>query len=216
MIGSISADLSNAITSDVKHLDDLQISATQISSKINNLCSEISNDLTTKYSWLSGEASRLCTELSNNVESKFVHKAGDSISWLSVANGLSTTSFKSFIPGKDIPNKQFTEVVVDENGFKVDAIGERRQIVLSTSNGTNDIIVNGSSLNDHIKNEVRISADEAIRLAKAYADSEIQKLDVDDTAVDKKFVTAVSEADGKIVVQRAELVSTDIPTISET
>ena len=38
LIGSISTDLSNAITSDVKHLDDLQISATQISSKINSLC----------------------------------------------------------------------------------------------------------------------------------------------------------------------------------
>ena len=98
----------------------------------------------------------------------------------------------------------------------MDAIGEGRQIVLSTNNSTNDIIVNGSSLSDHIKNEVRISADEAIRLAKAYADSEIQKLDVDDTPVTKQFVIAVSEADGKIVVQRAALVSTDIPTISET
>ena len=38
LIGSISTDLSNAITSDVKHLDDLQISAVQISSKINSLC----------------------------------------------------------------------------------------------------------------------------------------------------------------------------------
>ena len=103
MIGSISTDLSNAITSDVKHLDDLQISATQISSKINNLCTEISNDLTAKYSWLSGEANRLCTELSDNVESKFVHKAGDSISWLNVANGLSTTSFRANTSGKAIP-----------------------------------------------------------------------------------------------------------------
>ena len=103
MIGSISTDLSNAITSDVKHLDDLQISATQISSKINNLCSEISTDLSAKYEWLSGEANRLCTELSDNVESKFVHKAGDSISWLSVANGLSTTSFRANTSGKAIP-----------------------------------------------------------------------------------------------------------------
>ena len=98
----------------------------------------------------------------------------------------------------------------------MDAIGEGRQIVLSTNNSTNDIIVNGSSLSDHIKNEVRISADEAIRLANTYTDTEIQKLDVDDTAVAKQFVTAVSEADGKIHVQRAALISTDIPTISET
>ena len=93
LIGSISTDLSNAITSDVKHLDDLQISATQISSKINNLCTEISNDLTAKYSWLSGEANRLCTELSDNVESKFVHKTGDTINGeLAIENSLSVKS----------------------------------------------------------------------------------------------------------------------------
>ena len=216
LIGSISTDLSNAITADVEHLDDLQISATQISSKINSLCAEISNDLTAKYSWLSGEANRLCTELSDNVESKFVHKAGDNVKWLSVGSSLSTTLFRANTSGKAIPTDQFTDVVVDENGVKVDAIGEGRQIVLSTNNGTNDVIVNGSSLSDHIKSEVRISADEAIKTAKAYTDTEIQKLDVDDTAVAKQFVTAVSEADGKIHVQRAALISTDIPTISET
>ena len=216
LIGSISADISNAITSDVKHLDDLQISAAQISSKINNLCTQISNDLTAKYSWLSGEANRLCTELSDNVESKFVHKAGDNINWLSVANGLSTTSFKSFIPGKDIPNKQFTEVVVDENGFKVDAIGQGRQIVLSTDYSTNDIIINGSSLSDHIKSEVRISADEAIRLANTYTDAQIQELVFEDTIADHEFVVGVNEENGKIAVARRKLLSTDIPTISET
>ena len=93
LIGSISTDLSNAITSDIKHLDDLQISATQISSKINSLCIQISNDLTAKYSWLSGEASRLCTELSDNIESKFVHKAGDIINGeLAIENSLSVKS----------------------------------------------------------------------------------------------------------------------------
>ena len=93
LIGSISTDLSNAITSDVKHLDDLQISAAQISSKINSLCTQISNDLTAKYSWLSGEASRLCTELSDNVESKFVHKTGDIINGeLAIENSLSVKS----------------------------------------------------------------------------------------------------------------------------
>ena len=93
LIGSISTDLSNAITSDVKHLDDLQISATRISSEVNKLCSEISNDLTAKYEWLSGEANRLCTELSDNVESKFVHKTGDTINGeLAIENSLSVKS----------------------------------------------------------------------------------------------------------------------------
>ena len=103
MIGSISTDLSNAITADIKNLGDLQLSVSQISSEVNRLCADISNDLTAKYEWLSGEANRLCTELSDNVESKFVHKAGDSISWLSVANGLSTTSFRANTSGKAIP-----------------------------------------------------------------------------------------------------------------
>ena len=76
-------------------------------------------------------------------------------------------------------------------------------------------MINGTSLSSHIKNEVRISADETLKLAKTYTDSEIQKLKFDDTVESKQFVTAVSETDGKITVQKAELVSSDIPTIEE-
>lgn len=49
--------------------------------------------------------------------------------------------------------------------------------------------------------------------AAAAAVAEVQKLDVEDTAVEKQFVTAVSEADGKITVTRAALKATDIPNI---
>ena len=42
----------------------------------------------------------------------------------------------------------------------------------------------------------------------------IEGLDVDDTAETGKFVTAVSEADGKITVTRAALQASDIPTLA--
>ena len=50
---------------------------------------------------------------------------------------------------------------------------------------------------------------EAIADAKA----KIEALDVTDTAVAKKFVSAVSETDGKITVERRELVAEDVPNL---
>ena len=50
---------------------------------------------------------------------------------------------------------------------------------------------------------------EAIADAKA----KIEALDVTDTAVAKKFVSAVSETDGKITVERRELVVDDVPEL---
>ena len=49
--------------------------------------------------------------------------------------------------------------------------------------------------------------------AIADAKSKIEALDVEDTAVAGKFVTAVSEADGKIAVSRAALAESDIPAL---
>lgn len=53
---------------------------------------------------------------------------------------------------------------------------------------------------------------EAIADAKA----KIEALDVTDTAVAKKFVSAVSETDGKITVERRELVAEDVPVLGIT
>lgn len=50
----------------------------------------------------------------------------------------------------------------------------------------------------------------ALSTAKGYTDEQIQALDVTDTAVEGSYVSAVSEADGKISVSRAEL-----PTVAE-
>lgn len=49
--------------------------------------------------------------------------------------------------------------------------------------------------------------------AIASAQAKIEALDVSDKAVAKKFVSAVSETDGKIEVSRRELVADDVPTL---
>lgn len=51
---------------------------------------------------------------------------------------------------------------------------------------------------------------DALSTAEGYTDGKIQALDVTDTAVEGSYVSAVSEADGKISVSRAEL-----PTVAE-
>ena len=64
------------------------------------------------------------------------------------------------------------------------------------------------------------AAAQALTDAKKYADDQIlakvESLDKADTAVEKQFVTAVSEADGIITVSRAALKATDIPVIEQT
>ncbi len=57
------------------------------------------------------------------------------------------------------------------------------------------------------------SAASALADAKTYVGTEIGKLKFDDTAVAKQFVSAVSEADGKITVKRRELVADDVPEL---
>ncbi len=78
LIGSVSTDLSNAITTNSKHIDEVQFSTEQISGEVNKLCSEISTDVETKYSkltadgnFISAETNRLCTEISNDIIDKY-------------------------------------------------------------------------------------------------------------------------------------------------
>lgn len=60
----------------------------------------------------------------------------------------------------------------------------------------------------------------ALQAAKDYTDAQlkdkIEALDYTDTAVEKQFVTAVSEADGVIAVTRRGLEAADIPVIEQT
>ena len=57
------------------------------------------------------------------------------------------------------------------------------------------------------------SAASALADAKTYVGEEIGKLKVDDTAVAKQFVSAVSEAGGKITVERRALLAEDVPEL---
>lgn len=63
------------------------------------------------------------------------------------------------------------------------------------------------------------AAAQALADAKTYSDAQlktkVEGLDYTDTAVEKQFVTAVSEADGVIAVTRAALKATDIPVIEQ-
>lgn len=57
------------------------------------------------------------------------------------------------------------------------------------------------------------SAASALNDAKTYVGTEIGKLDVDDSAAAKQFVSAVSETDGKITVTRRALIADDVPEL---
>lgn len=66
-----------------------------------------------------------------------------------------------------------------------------------------------------IEEAIGNGSDGALADAKEYVDEQIRGLDKDDTAVEKEFVTAVSEADGVITVTRAALKAADIPIIEQ-
>ena len=57
------------------------------------------------------------------------------------------------------------------------------------------------------------SAASALADAKTYVGEEIGKLNADDTAVAKQFVSAVSESGGKITVERRALLAEDVPEL---
>lgn len=73
------------------------------------------------------------------------------------------------------------------------------KVILNTLNGAVDA-----------EGSVQKQVADALASAKSYTDTQIQGLDVEDTAVIGSYVSAVSEADGKITVSRAEL-----PTVAE-
>lgn len=78
----------------------------------------------------------------------------------------------------------------------------------------------GAEADDNTKETIRgarklaeSSAASALTDAKTYVGTEIGKLDVEDTAVAKQFVSAVSETDGKITVERRALLADDVPEL---
>ena len=98
----------------------------------------------------------------------------------------------------------------------VDSLNETAQGKVDTAKAE----LLGAEADDNTKETIRgarklatDSAASALADAKTYVGTEIGKLDVEDTAVAKKFVSAVSETDGKITVERRELVVDDIPNL---
>ena len=78
----------------------------------------------------------------------------------------------------------------------------------------------GAEADDNTKETIRgarklatDSAASALDDAKTYVGEEIGKLNADDTAVAKQFVSAVSEAGGKITVERRALLAEDVPEL---
>lgn len=78
----------------------------------------------------------------------------------------------------------------------------------------------GAEADDNTKETIRgarklatDSAASALADAKTYVGKEIGKLKVDDTAVTKQFVSAVSETGGKITVERRALLAEDVPEL---
>lgn len=98
-------------------------------------------------------------------------------------------------------------VHVDENGaLTIDQTELSAANINATAiaDGADTVAVEGDKVDVQIA-----SLAKSIKAAAKTADDAIKALDVEDTAVDGKYVSAVSERDGKITVTRA-----DLPTLS--
>lgn len=112
-----------------------------------------------------------------------------------------------------------TDVAV--TGLKSAAYAESSAFdAAGTADGVKTALIGGTDDND-----AALSIYGAKAYAKAMVDSakadltndiktKIESLDAEDTAVAKQFVSAVSETDGKITVERRALVADDVPTLA--
>ena len=137
------------------------------------------------------------------------HVIAQSTSDITIPKGSYTKSNT----GDIITNLAFT----DTTGTFVETKDYLGNLKIGTSGYTNtDLgLSSTSSLIDTI-NAISVKLASNLTTAKDYVDDEIEKLKVEDQAVSKKFVTAVSEEKGKIVVTRAELTADDIPLLTHT
>lgn len=99
-----------------------------------------------------------------------------------------------------------TEVVIPN----ATASGKDGNPVAGLMSGADKVILDKLNGTVDTEGSVKKQVADALTSAKSYTDTQIQGLDVEDTAVVGSYVSAVSEADGKISVSRAEL-----PTVSE-
>lgn len=102
---------------------------------------------------------------------------------------------------------------VDENGaLTIDQTELSAANINATAiaDGADTVAVEGDKVDAQIA-----SLAKSIKAAAKTADDAIKALDVEDTAVDGKYVSAVSERDGKITVTRADLPTLSVKTGSE-
>lgn len=118
-------------------------------------------------------------------------------------------------------------IAVDGTDVAVTGLADAAYTTVASLNETAQGKVNtaksellGDESDDNTKETIRgarklaeSSAASALNDAKTYVGTEIGKLDVDDSAVAKQFVSAVSETDGKITVTRRALIADDVPEL---
>lgn len=128
----------------------------------------------------------------------------------SVATGSANGNIS--VDGTDVPVKGLASGAFET----VDNLNATAQTKAETEAGKVKAELLGTASDDASSETIRgaIAAAAAAKSeAIADAKAKIEALDVDDTAVAGKFVTAVSEADGKITVSRAALAESDIPAL---
>lgn len=109
--------------------------------------------------------------------------------------------------------KYVSGVKVDETGaltIKETALTAAGVAATAIDAGDETVAVEGTNVSAQIT-----SLAKSIKDAAKTTDDAIKALDVEDTAVDGKYVSAVSETDGKITVTRAELPTLSVKTGSE-
>lgn len=135
------------------------------------------------------------------------HVISQGTSDITIPKGSYTTSDK----GNIITNLVFT----DTTGAFIETKDYLGNLKIGTKDYTNTNLGldNTSTLTESI-DKISDKLTSNLTTSKDYVNSEIAKLKVEDQAVDKKFVTAVSEEKGKITVTRAELTANDIPSLT--
>ena len=119
------------------------------------------------------------------------------------------------------------KILVDDTAVAVHGLQDAAYVTVASLNETAQGKVDaaktellGAEADDNTKETIRgarklaeSSAASALADAKTYVGEEIGKLNADDTAVAKQFVSAVSEAGGKITVKRRALLAEDVPEL---
>ena len=129
----------------------------------------------------------------------------------SVATGSANGNIS--VDGTDVPVKGLASAAFET----VDNLNATAQTKAETEAGKVKTELLGNETDDNTKKTIYgaiAAANTAKYEAIADAKAKIEALDVNDSAVSGQFVTAVSEADGKISVSRAALAESDIPALS--